>query len=90
MAQALDATVVKVDVRDFDFGRQAVRLDCEAMIMRSNLDVAVTRILDRLIAAAMSENDCFTSSTSLVIDAGSPGPLERKTPSGFIANTSLA
>ena len=28
--------------------------------------------------------------TSLVIDAGSPGPFERKTPSGFIAKTSLA
>ena len=29
------------------------------------------------------------SSTSLFIEAGSPGPFERKTPSGFSANTSL-
>ena len=57
MAQAFDATVVEVDVRDFDFGGQTVRLYCEAMIMRSNLDVAVTKILDRLIAAAMSKNE---------------------------------
>ena len=32
---------------------------------------------------------CFTSSTSFVIEAGSPGPLERKTPSGFIATRLL-
>ena len=37
------------------FGRQAVGLHREAVIVRSDLDVAVAQILDRLIAAAMTE-----------------------------------
>ena len=56
MLHALDAVVVEIYVSDFDFGWQAVGLHRKAVIVRSNLDVAVAEILDRLIAAAMTKH----------------------------------
>ena len=39
---AFDAVVVEVDVRDFDFRRQAVGLDGEAVVVRGDLDRAAS------------------------------------------------
>jgi len=55
VSHAFDTLVVEVDVRHFHFGRQAVGLHCKAVIMRGDLDVAVAKILDWLIAAAMTK-----------------------------------
>ena len=56
MTHAFDATVVEVYVRDFDFGRQRVCLYGESVIVRSDLDVAITEIFYRLVATAMAEH----------------------------------
>ena len=36
MTHAFDAIVVEIDVRDFDFGRQAVSLDRESRMLAEN------------------------------------------------------
>ena len=54
---ALDTLVIQVDMRHFDFGRQAVGLHGKAVIVRGDLDVAVAKIFDRLIAAAMAKHE---------------------------------
>ena len=53
---AFDALVVEIEVRHFNFGWQAIRLNGKTMIVRSNLDVPVARISDRLVTAAMTKD----------------------------------
>ena|SRR5260221_9404374 len=53
---AFDALVVEIEVCHFNFGWQAIRLNGKAMIVRSNLDVPVARISDRLVTAAMTKH----------------------------------
>src|SRR2546421_6158087 len=55
VAHAFDAVVVEVDVCDFNFGRETVGCNREAVIVRSDLDRAGGAFKDRLIAAAMTE-----------------------------------
>lgn len=55
VAQAFDAIVVEIDVSNFHIGWQRVGFHCEAVIVRSDFDVAVAKIFHRLIAAAMTE-----------------------------------
>ena len=55
VAHAFDALVVEIDVSDFDFRRQAVALDRETVIVRSDLDVTVAKVFDGLVAAAMTK-----------------------------------
>src|SRR5882672_1947161 len=48
--------VVEIDVCVFDLVRvQRIGVDREAMILRRDLDASAAKILDRMIAAAMSE-----------------------------------
>ena len=56
VAHAFDAIVVEVDVGDFNFLWQCLSFDGKAMIMRGDFHVAVAKILDRLIAAAMTKH----------------------------------
>ena len=56
MPHAFHAAVIEIDVRDFDFRRQSICLDREPVIVRSDLNVAVAKVLYRLIATAMSED----------------------------------
>ena len=56
MAHAFDALVVEVDMRDFDFGWQRVGFHREAVIVRSDFNVAVAKIFHWLIAAAMTKH----------------------------------
>ena len=63
MAQAFDAVVVEVDVSDLDFGGQAIGKHRKAVIVRSDLDVAVLKILYRLIAAAMAKRQLESLAT---------------------------
>ena len=56
VAHAFNALVVEVYVRDFDFGRQAVGFYRKAVIVRGDLDVAITEIFDRLVTAAMTKH----------------------------------
>ena len=51
----LDRLIVQVDVRDLDALRQRVRLQSEAVILRSDFDSASVAMQDRLIGSAMSE-----------------------------------
>ena len=55
MTHAFDTGVVEIDVRHFNFRRQAVRLHRKAVIMRSDFHVAVARIPDRLITAPVTK-----------------------------------
>lgn len=55
MSHACDGVVVEVYVRDFDVGRQAVGIDSETVIVRSDLDLAGRKVFYRLVAAAMAE-----------------------------------
>jgi len=57
MTHAFHAAVIKVYMRDFDFWRQSVCLDRESVIVRSDLNVAVAKILYWLIATAMTEDE---------------------------------
>ena len=43
VAHPFDALIVEIDVRYFDFGRQAVSEHRKAVIVRSDLDVAVLK-----------------------------------------------
>src|SRR6266542_1646337 len=56
VAHAFDASVVEVNVRDFHFIRQTVRLHCKPVIVRSDLNMAVLEIFHRLIATTMTED----------------------------------
>src|SRR6266404_4033934 len=56
VAHALDTLIVEISVRHFDFGRQAIGLQRKAVIMGSDFNMAVARIFNRLIAAAMTEH----------------------------------
>ena len=55
VAQAFDALVVEIDVRDFHFRRQTAGFYGKPMIVRSDLDVTVLEVFNRLIAAPMAE-----------------------------------
>ena len=56
MPHAFDAAIVEIYMRDFDFRRQSFCLDRETVIVRSDLDMAILKIFDRLIAAAMTKD----------------------------------
>src|SRR5581483_11656174 len=54
--EAFQRLIIQIDVRVFDIVlAQRVGIDGEAMILRGDLDAAAAQILDRMIAAAMSE-----------------------------------
>ena len=55
MTQTRNRVVVQVNVRYLDFRRQAFGFDRKAVIMRGDFDFSGRQILDRLVAAAMSE-----------------------------------
>src|ERR1700749_2342844 len=55
MAHPLDATVVEIDVRDFDIRGKVFGLDGEAAVLRRDLDLAGVQVFDRLVAAAVPE-----------------------------------
>src|SRR5687768_16444556 len=52
---AFERVVVEVDVRCLDVGRQRLRADREAMVLRRDLDPARSLVDDRLIRAAMAK-----------------------------------
>ena len=56
VTHAFNALVVEIYVRDFDFGRQAVGFHRKAVIVRGDLDEAITEIFDRLVTAAMTKH----------------------------------
>src|SRR5919206_371471 len=47
VAQALDAVVIEVEVRDLDLGGQAVGADGEAVVVRGDLDLASREVFHR-------------------------------------------
>ena len=54
--EAFERLVVQIDVREFDLaGIERIRVNGEPVIVRSDLDLTSRHVLDRLIAAAMSE-----------------------------------
>src|SRR5260370_27803169 len=55
VSHSLDGLVVQVDAVDRDLRRQACRFDCEAMVLRGDLDFAGFEVLDGLIGAAMAK-----------------------------------
>src|SRR5882672_7950397 len=63
MAQAFHALIVEVDVGNFHVTGQSIGPYGKTVIVRSDLDAAANRILDRLIAAAMAK-DQFESLTA--------------------------
>ena len=56
VTHALDAAIIEVDVGHFDFRRQAVGLHGKSVVVRSDLNMAIAKILNWLIAAAMTED----------------------------------
>ena len=63
VAHALDSAIVKIDVGDFDFRWQRVRIDGKAVVLGSDGDFAAAQILDRLVAASVAELE-FESRTA--------------------------
>src|SRR5258708_38729471 len=57
VSHALDTLVIEVNVSHLNFCRQAVGLHGKAVIMRGDFDVAVAKVFDRLIAAAMTKHE---------------------------------
>ena len=56
MAQALVRMVVQIQVRDFDVTRwQRIRINAEAVILRSDLDFSGKQILHRMVRAVVAE-----------------------------------
>ena len=55
MLHSFAAIVVEIDVRNFDFGREALGDDRKSVIVRSDFNVSGAQIFDRLISAAMTE-----------------------------------
>lgn len=55
MPQTGDGVVIEVDVGDLDIRRQRLAVNREAVVVRSYLDLAGVEVLDRLVAAAVSE-----------------------------------
>jgi len=56
VAQAFVGVVVEIEVRDFDFaGGERVRVDAEAVILRSNFDFLREQILNGMIGAVVAE-----------------------------------
>ena len=55
MAQPFDGTVIEIEVRDLDVGRQRLRIDRKPVVLRSDLDLAGLELLDRMVGAAMPE-----------------------------------
>src|SRR5437763_17020456 len=55
MAEPLDGSVVEIQVRHLDVGRQRVRIDGEPMILRGDFDLARVELLHRMIRATMAE-----------------------------------
>ena len=56
MAQALERIVVQVDVGQINFALlQRVGIDGEVVVVRGDLDLAGCQLLDRMIAAVVSE-----------------------------------
>ena len=55
MTQSGDGVVVEIHVRDLDIGREGMGLNCEAVIVRRDLDLSSRQVLDRLISTAVSE-----------------------------------
>ena len=55
VAHAFDRLVVEVDVGDFDFGRERIGVDREAVVLRSDGNLSGAEVLDRLVAAAVAE-----------------------------------
>src|SRR5919108_5112230 len=50
-----DCTVVQIQVRHFDLGWQALRINGKAVILRRDLDLTRGQMHDRLIATTMTE-----------------------------------
>ena len=63
MAHAFDALVIEVDMGNLDFRWQRFALHREPVIVRSDLDVAIAKILYWLVATAMTKDE-FESLTA--------------------------
>ena len=55
VAHAFDRLVVEVDVRNFDFRRERIGVDGEAVVLRSDGNLSGAEVFDRLVATAMTE-----------------------------------
>src|ERR1051326_4952894 len=56
VAQALERVVVQVDVSEVDVaGLERVGIDGEVVVVRGDLDLAGVELLDRMVAAVVSE-----------------------------------
>ena len=56
VTQAFERLIIQINVRELDFGlRQRVGIDGEIVVMRGDLDFAGVELLDRMIAAVVSE-----------------------------------
>ena len=58
MAHAFDAGVVEIDVRYFDFGRQAVGHYGKAMIVSCNFDARSAPLCDHSMTLINGQNPC--------------------------------
>ena len=54
MAQPFDRLIEQRNMRHFQFGRQAVRIDHKPMILTGDLDLASGKVFDRMIGTAMA------------------------------------
>ena len=54
MAQPFDRLIEQRNMRHFQFGRQAVRIDPKPMILASDLDLASGKVFDWMIGTAMT------------------------------------
>src|SRR5689334_20112028 len=68
MAQTFNRVVIEIDVGDFRAGQIAIRRDREPMIMAADFHHTGQQILDRLVAAAMSEAHLFSLATEREAD----------------------
>src|SRR2546425_11724775 len=55
MAEALDGSVVQIEMRHLDVLGQRRRVDGEAVVLRSDFDLPGLELLHRMIRAAMTE-----------------------------------
>ena len=86
MTNAFDGSVIDASVGDFDAFRKVVIGDRIAMVLAGDIDAARAKILDRVVRSAMPEGQL----EGVTAQGGSPGPGERKMPSGFPASSSSA
>ena len=54
MAQPFDRLIEQRNMRHFQFGRQAVRIDHKPMILTGDFDLATGKVFDWMISAAMT------------------------------------